>query len=218
MEVVRPYAELLEIPDREAGIVLLRKIEFCARISHRSEEAQTPDSWERFLTSVVLRHGDFSVIEHCSCTVDAVVDRGIQQEWTRHRLFGFTAESTRFVPYGQKHPMRFIEPPGLDDGGLLTWQHAMEASEAAYLTLIESKDTPQIARSVLPLALASRMIVTGNLRNWRHFLNLCTTKETHPQFKQITISLLQQFKERIPLLFQDIIENDTQANAMKRPR
>ena len=92
MNLVTPYARMMDVPDREAGIALLKKVEWCARISHRSEDAQTEESWERFLTSVILGHGDWSVTEHASVTVDAVVDRGITHEWVRHRLFAFTQE------------------------------------------------------------------------------------------------------------------------------
>lgn len=93
MNIVTPYAKLMDIPDQEAGDRLLRKIEWAARISHRSEDAQTQDSWRRFIKAVVLDHGDWSVVEHASATVDMLVDRGITHEVVRHRLFSFTLEA-----------------------------------------------------------------------------------------------------------------------------
>lgn len=204
MNIVQPYARLMNISGREDGIELLRKIEWCGRISHRSEETQARDSWERFIRAVVLGHGDWSIVEHASVTVDMLVDRGITHEVVRHRLFAFTQESTRFVNYEKKMPASFIEPGFKNPENADIWADAISGCEDAYTSLIAGGETPQIARSVFPNALASRIIITGNLRNWRHFLLMRTTKEAHPQMRQVTIPLLAEFKSKIPILFEDI--------------
>ena len=98
---------------REDGIKMLRFIEGQARISHRSEEKQTSDSWEKFLQAVVIGHGDWSVTEHASVTATIRTDRGITHEIVRHRLFSFTQESTRFVRYGNEE-MEFIKPSEIE--------------------------------------------------------------------------------------------------------
>lgn len=231
MNIVQPYAKMLDVLDKESGIKLLKKIEWCGRISHRSEEAQTDDSWERFIKTVVLGHGDWSIVEHSSVTCDFLVDRGITHEIVRHRLFSYTQESTRFVNYEKKMPAAFIEPPGLTDecerapnGEQVTlssrqhWRHTISTAEGQYRSLIESGLPPQIARSVFPNALASRIIITGNLRNWRHFFIMRTTKEAHPQMRQVTIPLLQEFKEKIPILFDDIEPEFKQTVSMSKMR
>lgn len=229
MNIVEPYARLMDVPDLEAGIRLLKKIEWCGRISHRSEEAQTEYSWQRFIETVVLGHGDWSIVEHASVTVDAVVDRGITHEWVRHRLFSFTQESTRFVNYEKKMPASFIKPEftpqgqrqfGYEDDqrAVTAWEDAIRQCESSYRTMIERGCSPQIARSVFPNALASRIITTGNLRNWRHFLIMRTTKEAHPQMRQVTIPLLAEFKAKIPIIFDDIESLAKQSESMKRMR
>lgn len=219
MNIVEPYAKLMDVPDLEAGIKLLRKIEWCGRISHRSEEAQTDDSWRRFIETVVLGHGDLSIVEHASATVDMLVDRGITHEVVRHRLFSFTQESTRFVNYEKKMPPSFIRPEDLYGGDqLYHWDRTIEVAEDSYASLIKAGCSPQIARSVFPNALASRIIITGNLRNWRHFMIMRTTKEAHPQMRQVTIPLLEEFKSKIPILFDDIYPEMKQSESMKRMR
>jgi thymidylate synthase (FAD) len=234
MQIIQPYARMLPPPSEddpgddsntprsftdEDGINLLKHVEWCARISHRSEDAVTHNSWQRIIKAVVLDHGDWSVTEHSSVTVDAYVDRGITHEWVRHRLFAFTQESTRFVSYAKKMPPSFVQPEGIDtDERRKWWDVAISTCEASYQRLIEAGCAPQIARSVFPNALASRIITTGNLRNWRHFLNLRTTAETHPQMKQVTIPLLLEFQRNIPLLFADIEPGSRQIDAMRRPR
>lgn len=222
MNIVQPYAKILFIDghgaNREAGIGALQKIEWCGRISHRSEEKQTEDSWDRFIRSVVLEHGDWSIVEHASATVDMLVDRGITHEIVRHRLFSYTQESTRFVNYEKKMPPSFIQPEGLDARQVGSWSLGIEQAEAQYREMITMGCAPQIARSVFPNALASRIIITGNLRNWRHFFIMRTTREAHPQMRQVTIPLLKEFQEKIPILFADIVPMDRQSEGMKKAR
>lgn len=220
MNIVQPYARLEringQVPSAEAGLSALRWIEWCGRISHRSEEAQTPDSWKRFIEAVVMGHGDWSIVEHATATVDAVVDRGITHEWVRHRRFSFTQESTRFVNYEKKMPASFIQPDVLYGDDQFAWEWAIEQSEESYRRLIKAGLPPQIARSVFPNALASRIVTTGNLRVWRHFFIMRTCKEAHPQMRQVTIPLLDEFKKFIPLIFDDIEPGQKQVEGMRK--
>lgn len=73
-----------------------------------------------------------------------------------------------------------------------------------YLEMIERGATPQEARSVLPNSLKTEIVVSMNLREWRHFFKLRTSERAHPQMREIAIPLLMQFKELIPVVFDDI--------------
>lgn len=216
--IVTPSAMPHDIRSVDEGIVLLRKVEAFGRISHRSEEAMTETSWQRFIPSVVLGHGDWSVTEHASVSVDAMVDRGITHEWVRHRIGSYTQESTRFVNYQKKLPPQFIMPFGLTPTQQAVWRGQIRKAAEAYRLLVEDGVSPQLARSVLPNALAARIIVTYNLRSWRHFFLLRTTKETHPQMREVSIPLLGQFKSWVPFLYDDIEPNAKQADNLKKPR
>jgi len=209
---------MLDVNSVFAGIALLQKIEWAGRISHRSEDAQTGDSWEKFLRAVVLGHGDWSITEHASVTVDAVVDRGITHEWVRHRIGAYTQESTRFVNYEKKMPPSFILPAGLTSDQIQPWRIGIEEAEIGYRGMIARGCTPQIARSVFPNALASRLVTTYNLRNWRHFFLMRTTREAHPQMREVTIPLLKEFQEKIPVLYEDIEPEAKQSDNMKKMR
>jgi thymidylate synthase (FAD) len=245
MKIILPYARIINAPTL---VESMGKIEWCGRVSHRSEDNQTDLTWKRFIETVVLGHGDWSIVEHVSVTVDAVVDRGITHEWVRHRLFSFTQESTRFVNYEKKMVPSFIYPkPDVEcehclSGSLIgpepdyacsmwkhgiggpecaycpLWIHAIAYSEQQYTALIRMGWRPQEARSVFPNALASRLVTTGNLRNWRHFFIMRTTAEAHPQMRQVTIPLLAEFQKAFPLLFDDIVPMAKQSESMKRIR
>lgn len=225
MKIIKPYAKILDdtlhsfvLSD---GKKLLRKCEYAARISHRTEDRITEDSYDKFLRFIVLEHGDFSVIEHASVTVEAVVDRGITHEWVRHRLGAYTQESTRFVNYGGKD-LSFVSLQGNYTKGFSSvaasdqWEYALQTAEFNYNEMLKNGSSPQLARSVLPNALASKILVTYNLRMWRHFFLMRTSKETHPQFREVTIPLLKEFQEKIPIIFEDIIPESKQSENMKR--
>ena len=230
MNIIEPYARMIPPSDigiggygnftRGDGIRLLRRIEWCARISHRSEEAMTEGSYNRFLRSVVLEHGDWSVVEHASVSCDFYVDRGITHELVRHRLFAFTQESTRFVNYEKKRPPSVISAfdPVTQQQQWHVWERGIHETESAYKQLIALGVAPQLARSVFPNALASRIIITGNLRNWRHFLLMRTTKEAHPQMRQVTIPLLEEFRHKIPIFYEDIEPLAKQSENLKKGR
>lgn len=222
MNIVKPYAEIQTISGFRdlvvGGRIALEDIERYARVSHRSEERITPDSWRRFIYFVVLEKGDWSVTEHVLATVEFLVDRGITHEIVRHRIASYTQESTRFCNYGKKDgQITVIEPPF--NNPLVEqkiWYESVAKAEQCYLRLLEVGVSPQIARSVLPNSLASKIICTMNLRTWRHFFMMRTTQEAHPQMRQVTIPLLEDFKKYIPLLYDDLVPEQKQSISLAR--
>jgi len=221
MEIIQPSFRLDSPYSYDEGVRLLRTIEHCARVSHAAEERQTEDSWQRFLTAVVMQKGDWSVTEHASARVTLRVDRGCTHEIVRHRLFSYTQESTRFVNYGKK-TLEFVEPSWVADCPTsipaYAWQQSMRDAELTYLEMLKDGRTPQEARSVLPNSTAATLVMTGNLRNWRHFFLMRTTKETHPDLKRVTIPMLAAFQERIPILYDDIVPNEKQSVSLSKPK
>lgn len=222
MKIIKPYAKIVgsgadRCFDKQDGIDVLKFCEEAARISHRSEDDITENSWQVFMERVVMRRGDFSVIEHRVITVEAVVDRGITHEIVRHRIGAYTQESTRFVNYEKKMPPTFIYPFTTDEVRP-EWYNAIEEIEKSYKTLLSYGVAPQIARSVFPNALSSKIWITYNLRNWRHFFLMRTSKEAHPQMRQVMIPLLKEFQEKIPIIYDDIIPESSQMENMKKMR
>ncbi len=224
MKIIEPSFEIIDPFNQAEGIRSLRKIERMARISHRSEDKQTLDSWDKFIRAVVVGHGDWSVVEHASATVVFRIDRGTTHELVRHRLFGFTQESTRFVNGRKSYPhgLEFIYPAELkqtnNPDSWLQWCLAMKFAEESYFKMLDAGLRPQEARSVLPNALAATIAVTGNLRNWRHFFLMRTSKETHPDFRRVTEPLLERFKTLYPILYDDIVPGGRQIENLRKPR
>ena len=223
MKIIEPVFHFRTVSYNELvpfdGIQMLRMIEQMARISHRSENAQTDDTWQGFIKNVILDRGDWSVAEHASMTAVIRIDRGVTHELVRHRLFSFTQESTRFCRY--KDGLEFVYPISAPEDGLgwdADWVNGMIASEILYLRLLDKGWTPQAARSVLPNALASTIAVTCNLRNWRHFFLMRTSKNTHPAFRRISIPMLAEAKRLVPMLFDDIEPLARQIDNLRKAR
>ena len=223
MRIIEPSFKLLvnDVPLDLMGETLLRWVEHNARISHRSEENQTEDSWQRIIQFVVMDKGDWSVAEHASVTAILRVDRGTTHEIVRHRLFSYTQESTRFVNYAKKgEDLEFIRPAEIEPGSRAdwAWNSAIRAAEDEYLEMIGLGIRPQAARSVLPNALAATISMTGNLRVWRAFFMQRITKETHPDFRRISIPMLAEFQRCIPILYTDLVPEEKQSISMAKVR
>jgi thymidylate synthase (FAD) len=220
MQIIYPSFEILDLESREQGVQMLRRVERLARISHRSEEAQTDVSWERFIKAVVVEKGDWSVTEHVSVTAIARVNRGVTHEVVRHRIGSYTQESTRFCNYGKngKSTLEFIPSVGVKPEDLFNWCFDLETIEGIYLRWLAKGYPPEVARDFLPNALASTIAFTYNLRTWRHIFMMRTTINTHRDFRETTLPLLKIFKERIPLLYDDLEPSQQQNISLARPR
>ena len=179
------------IPRSEVEKGFLRKIERYARVCYKSEDKLGEEVNQNFLGSII-KHGHESVIEHEKITLMFVTDRGITHEIVRHRVGSYSQESTRYCNYINEKFCNELS------------KKSCEQAEKNYFALLEAGSTPQEARSVLPNSLKTEIVVTYNLREWRHFLKLRSAKGAHPQVKEIAIPLLLAFKEILPVLFKDI--------------
>lgn len=219
MKIVPATFELINPSNRYYGEKDLRFIEYMARISHRSEETQTQDSWKTFIQFVVKNKGDWSVAEHAYATVEFKVNRGITHELVRHRHMGFTQESTRFVNYSKDgHEPEYIPSREVKPEDFGEWIDDLVIADDVYKKWLSRGYAPQIARDHLPNALASKIGITANYRSWFQVLNARTTRETHPDCREVMIPLLRQFQERIPILFDDIVPEQKQSIAFSKPR
>ncbi len=202
MQIIKPS---FVIEDEIDGQKILKNLERYARLCHKSEDKITASSAEKLIANI-LKRGHESVIEHEKVTVRVICDRGVTHEIVRHRIASYSQESTRYCDYHKKGDVQFIEPFFFvnQPAKYQAWQEAMAATEKAYNKLIELGATPQEARSVLPNSLKTEMIITYNLREWRHFFRLRVSPAAHPQMRELVIPLFQEFKKRIPVIFDDI--------------
>ena len=207
MKVIPPSHSILFMPPGEE---ILRNLELAGRTCYKSEDLITGDSAAAFVRRII-KSGHHSVIEHMSVTVRFVCDRGVTHELVRHRLAAYSQESTRYANYAKDkfgseitviRPL-FWKP---DTAEYRLWHQAMQAAERAYLDLIAQGATAQQARSVLPNSLKTEIVMTANLREWRHVIDLRSSAAAHPQIREIMLPLLEDLHQRIPVIFDDLYQ------------
>ncbi len=205
MRIIEPYFEFME---EIKGDEILKRIEKIGRVCYKSEDRITEDSAKKFVANI-LKRGHESVIEHEKVSVKIICDRGVTHEIVRHRIASYSQESTRYCNYSNEKfgkELTIIKPLFWKEDGVEynLWINTMQTIENTYNKLIDLGAEPQQARSILPNSLKTEIVVTMNLREWRHFFKLRTAKNAHPQMREISCALLDAFKQEIPVIFDDI--------------
>lgn len=209
MRIVEPGVEIITPIN---GKEILNHIERVGRVCYKSENNITDESAEKFIAAIIKR-GHEAVIEHFNITVKFVTDRGISHEIVRHRIASYAQESTRYCNYSKdkfSKEISVVKPSDLDyeSNAYIAWLDACEKAEKSYFSMIYNGCKPQIARSVLPTCTKTEIMVTMNLREWRHFIKLRSSRAAHPDIRTLAIDLLKRFKENIPVIFDDIEEEE----------
>ena len=204
-----------EIISELNGEEILKHIERCARVCYKSEDRITDGSAEK-MVAALIRSGHEAMLEHYSFTVKFICDRGVSHELVRHRIASFAQESSRYCCYAKDKfgkELTFINPcfweP--DSDNYARWFHEMDEAEKTYLAMIENGPTPEQARDILPTSIKTEIVMTANLREWRHFFKLRAegvTGKPHPQMLEITIPLLKELKQKVPVVFDDIMSEE----------
>ena len=214
MKIINPYTEILTPLD---GRAILQHIELCGRVCYKSEDKITDTSAAKFVAGIIKR-GHEAVLEHFDITVKFVCDRGVSHEIVRHRMASYCQESTRYCNYSKDkfgNQITCIDLAtgfsyDLDDENdrkkYEVWQKAMEAAEQYYFQMLELGAKPEEARSILPNSLKTEIVMTMNLREWRHFIRLRSANAAHPQMRQVSDLILKKFSEEYPLFFRDLAE------------
>lgn len=167
-------------------------------------------------------------------TIVSIESAGVQQTYDiemaapyhNYIADGFvTHNSTRYVKY-LKGDMEFVQPAwwreDLDPRyiglagiaietdqliwkGQKTFLESCEHDELVYRDMMQTYGwKAQQAREVLPNALKTEIVVSANIRQWRHMFHLRTAPDAHPQFRALMLATLKDFKSRVHVLFDDL--------------
>ncbi len=211
-----PPADVPWETDADGGQALA---EFAGRACYQSWNKPNPAT---ATNAGYLRHilevGHLSVLEHGSVTMYlSGVSRSLTHELIRHRHFSYSPLSQRYVP---ERDAAFVEPAGIADDPELHGRFvaATTAALAAYDDLLDGlekrfadvpnatlrrKQARQAARSVLPNATESRIVVTGNYRAWRHFVAMRASEHADVEIRELAIACLRELQRVAPNVFDD---------------
>lgn len=209
VKIIKPSYEILTPIN---GDEILKLIELAGRTCYKSNDLITPDSAKGFVERIAKR-GHESVIEHYNITVRFVCNRGFTHELVRHRLAAFSQESTRYCNYTKDkfgNEITVIKPAELIEGSeeYNIWKQAMENSEKSYMAMMAVGSKPENARGVLPIDIKTEIVITANLREWKHILTLRTSKAAHPSMRELMIPLAKEFQSKIPVIFDHVLDGE----------
>ena len=157
----------------------------------------------------LMSMGHESVLEHASFTFGIEgVSRALLAQLTRHRLASFSVQSQRYVSYEQG--FGYIIPPKIRELGedaVQEFQSQMNTMEQWYKSWQErlghGEKSNEDARFVLPNACETRLIMTMNVRELRHFFSLRMCERAQWEIRQLAEAMHLLCLEAAPSLFKD---------------
>ena len=190
--------------------------EFAGRSCYRAWRKEVPAT---ATNAGYLRHllqvGHLAALEHASATFYLTgISRAAAAELTRHRHFSFSELSPRFV--GESTEV--VEPPEVAADAALhqAFVAGVAAAEQAHRHLLAGlasqpesgppgKPARQAARTVLPAAAASTLVMTGNLRAWRHLIGMRAAEHADRELRTVAIGCLRELRRLVPAAFADFV-------------
>jgi len=172
------------------------------RVCYRSRSRGDPG---KFLRARV-REGHESIIEHASATFEiSGVSRACTHQLVRHRLASYSQESQRYVDMSNPE---FVVPPDIaaNARAMEIWQGVMEEIQAAYRELRQLGIRKEDARFLLPNATATRIVMTMNFRELRHFIKIRTDPAAQWEIRELAHRILDILYEVAPSVFQDLVD------------
>ncbi|MGB9843251.1 MAG: FAD-dependent thymidylate synthase [Caldisericia bacterium] len=183
-------------------------IEKAGRISHQSFEKETRDSHIKFIR-MLIKLGHTSVLEHAVASFKiSGVSRSLTHQLVRHRIASYTQKSQRYV---DESTFDYVIPDTIkkNEVALNLYKDFMNSCKETYKKLKELGIPKEDARFILPNATKTEIVLTANLREFRHMISLRGSKEAQWEIRRLFIEILKILKEKAPTVFEDfIIEND----------
>jgi len=176
-------------------------LEHAGRVCYRSQSKGNPTAFLR----ARINEGHESLIEHASATFEVSgISRACSHQLVRHRMASYSQESQRYVDLST--PEWVIPESIIDDPqALKIWKAFADQVQEAYQALRTRGILKEDARFVLPNATATRIIVTMNFRELRHFFNLRITREAQWEIRRVALRMLELITPHAPSVFGDTL-------------
>jgi thymidylate synthase (FAD) len=196
--------------------------EFAGRLCYMSQANPSGRSNHEYIGNI-LKQGHGSVLEHASFSLLVEgVSRSLTHELVRHRMFAFSQLSQRYVD--ESH-LAIVCPPAVRSGetaGFHRWRdHAVSACKAyvreVEARLVQFEGCPkreqrirarESARSLLPNCVETKIVVTGDVRAWRTFLELRGSAHAEAEIRRLALEVFEVLATVSPAMFQDISATD----------
>ena len=187
----------------------------CARISYNGDVGRDIlENRDVRLIERLLNDNHTSPFEHCIISFEVKAPIFVFRQWLRHRFFSYSEMSYRY----KKAESGFYEPSKNDitcqskDNKQMRTEVVIEDNETVakeiykaytfsnkvYDFIIGMGCPRELARIILPCGAYSRMIATGSLHNWMHFLNLRLEEDAQTEIRVYAVKILEVLKDLFP--------------------
>jgi len=195
-----------------------RLAEFAGRLCYMSQANPAKRTTAEYLDNI-KKQGHGSVLEHAVYVLLLEgISRSCSHELVRHRAgFGYSQLSQRYVD--ESHAAFVVPPAMLGDEPLETaWLAQVTAAQAAYGRAVDDlmrrydwvadkvhrrKMAREAARSLLPNATETKIVVSANVRAWRTMLELRCGEGAEQEIRRMAVAILRVLGAEAPLLFSD---------------
>jgi thymidylate synthase (FAD) len=225
INIIEASAELMTSVEDIKKMPLL--LEQAGRTCYKSESKITDGSAVKFVDGIIKR-GHESVLEHCSITVRGIMDRACSHQLVRHRIAAYSQESQRYCNYGKGDTLTVIRQPSIcgtftgiynsevaksnaligkviDTPKFVKWCECVLNSFETYDNLLGYGVPAEDARSLLPNCTKTEVVMTFNIRQWRHiFRDRAFNPNAQWQIRKIMTAVYQQIMDVCPVLVQDL--------------
>ena len=184
---------------------------YVARVSNPSNQMNTETSSK--LLKYCIKNSHWSVFEHVNMTVEITTSRAIAAQILRHRSFVFQefsqryAEATNFEIYPARRQDTKNRQNSIDDLDedtkewfAMAQQLITEDARATYDEALRRGVAKEQARFLLPLSTETTLYMTGNVRNWIHYIELRSENGTQKEHADIAAAIKKIFKEQFPAI------------------
>ena len=205
MKIVERSVEILTKTSYED---MIRLVEEAGRNCYQSYSKMSEGSAEKLIRQfVAVNHG--SPLEFADIAVRICGDRSLMGQITRHRLSSFCIESARFNNYASDKfdgEISVIQPANIERNtdAFELWYRSCAEAEFYYKELIRKGVKPETARSVLPMSLATNIVMKANVREWRHIFKLRLDKRAQKDIRDVMMECLKKMCDKYPVFFEDI--------------
>jgi thymidylate synthase (FAD) len=191
-----------------------KHIAYCARVSNPSNQGN--DSFDGLL-KYCIKHKHWSIFEQAFMTLEIETSRAIAAQILRHRSFTFQEFSQRYadssllgdtIPIpefrrqdtkNRQNSIDDLDPFEIQRLEMQT-QTLFDSAMALYQQMLDKGVAKECARMVLPLAVPTRMYMSGSLRSWMHYIDLRSANGTQKEHMDIANECKRIFAEQFPTI------------------
>ncbi len=155
------------------------------------------------LVRFIIQSNHLSTTEHAVFTFGIEgISRALSHQLVRHRIASFNQQSQRYVKFREN--FKYIMPPTIGIHGTIKEKYESLISEMHdfYMEMLDAGIEPEDARSILPNASETKIIVTMNARELLHFFTVRCCNRAQLEIKQLALMMLKQVKKKAPIIFE----------------